>query len=88
VERVCGVGDSLDHDILGAKNTGIASIWTANGIHSAEMGTIEGSTTLAGEKVTVIYSHTSLPLSSLIILIKMIKKSMIYALPLAKKGKR
>ena len=49
--RICGVGDSLDHDILGAKSASIHSIWTANGVHSKEMGTEEGSSVLAPKKV-------------------------------------
>ena len=49
--RVCGVGDSLDHDILGAKTAGIHSVWTANGVHSQEMGTTEGSPVLAARNV-------------------------------------
>jgi HAD superfamily hydrolase (TIGR01459 family) len=49
--RVCGVGDSLDHDILGAKTAGIASIWTANGVHSAEMGTTEGCAVIAEDSL-------------------------------------
>lgn len=49
--RICGVGDSMNHDILGAKAAGIHSIWTANGVHSKEMGTEEGSPVLAPKKV-------------------------------------
>ena len=49
--RVCGVGDSLDHDILGAKTAGINSVWTANGVHSQELGTTEGSPVLAAKNV-------------------------------------
>ena len=49
--RVCGVGDSLDHDILGAKTAGINSVWTANGVHSQEMGTAEGSPVLATKNI-------------------------------------
>lgn len=50
--RICGVGDSLDHDILGAHNARIASVWTANGVHCAEMGVVdEGSGTLASAEV-------------------------------------
>jgi HAD superfamily hydrolase (TIGR01450 family) len=49
--RVCGVGDSLDHDILGAERAGIASIWTANGVHSGEMQTAEGSSVLASDNI-------------------------------------
>jgi ribonucleotide monophosphatase NagD (HAD superfamily) len=41
--RMCGVGDSLDHDVLGANRFGIASVFTANGVHCGELGTIEGS---------------------------------------------
>lgn len=41
--RTCGVGDSLDHDILGANNFGIASVFTANGVHCGQLGTTEGS---------------------------------------------
>ena len=51
LSRVCGVGDSLDHDIEGARRAGIDSIWTANGVHSDEMGSQEGSVVLADEKV-------------------------------------
>lgn len=49
--RICGVGDSLDHDILGARSNDIDSIWTANGVHSKEMVTEEGSSVLASKKV-------------------------------------
>eukprot|EP01036_Dinobryon_divergens_P040908 gene40908-54167_t len=41
--RICGIGDSLLHDIKGAKQALIGSIWTANGVHSTELGTSEGS---------------------------------------------
>lgn len=46
--KICCIGDSLDHDIEGARRAGIDSIWTANGVHSEEMGTVEGSAVLAG----------------------------------------
>lgn len=49
--RVCGVGDSLDHDILGAQRAGISSVWTANGVHSQEMEMGEGAPLLAGGEV-------------------------------------
>lgn len=42
-QRMCGVGDSLDHDILGANRFGITSVFTANGVHCQEIGTEEGS---------------------------------------------
>ena len=51
LSRVCGVGDSLDHDIDGARRAGIDSIWTANGVHSGEMGSQEGSVVLADDEV-------------------------------------
>ena len=51
LSKVCGVGDSLDHDIEGARRAGIDSIWTANGVHSGEMGSEEGSVVLADDKV-------------------------------------
>jgi Predicted sugar phosphatases of the HAD superfamily len=33
LSRIVAVGDSLDHDILGASNFGIDSILISNGIH-------------------------------------------------------
>lgn len=50
--RICGVGDSLDHDILGAEQNGIPSVWTANGVHCKEMGIeVEGSAESATDDV-------------------------------------
>lgn len=49
--KICMIGDSLDHDILGAKDNGIASVWIANGVHAAEMGASEGSSILAEENI-------------------------------------
>ena len=49
--RVVGVGDSLDHDILGAHRAGIASAWTANGVHCGEMGVAEAAPALADDAV-------------------------------------
>lgn len=52
MSRVCGVGDSLEHDIEGANRMGIASVWTANGVHCKEMGIlVEGSNELAAPEV-------------------------------------
>lgn len=46
-KRICCVGDSLDHDILGAQKYGLDSAWTVNGVHCLEMqvdpATYEGS---------------------------------------------
>ena len=44
--RVCGVGDSLEHDVQGAHVNGIGSVFTANGVHCAALGTEEGSPVL------------------------------------------
>eukprot|EP01038_Epipyxis_sp_PR26KG_P006197 gene6197-8535_t len=41
--RICCVGDSLDHDIVGANRNQYDSVWTMNGVHSNELGTAEGS---------------------------------------------
>ena len=35
LSKIIAIGDSLDHDILGAKNFGIDSLLIANGIHKA-----------------------------------------------------
>lgn len=36
--RICGVGDSLLHDITGAKRNGINSVFVGDGIHAEAMG--------------------------------------------------
>ena len=40
--RVCILhaytGDSLEHDVAGANNAGISSVFIAGGIHAAELG--------------------------------------------------
>ena len=36
--RICGVGDSLLHDVEGARRAGIDSIFIANGIHAQALG--------------------------------------------------
>ncbi|KAG5187687.1 HAD-like domain-containing protein [Tribonema minus] len=41
--RVCGVGDSLSHDIKGALRAGIDSMFVLSGVHSAELGIEQGS---------------------------------------------
>lgn len=51
--RICCVGDSLDHDILGAKRTGLDSLWTINGVHCADLDLVssewEGRCEVASE---------------------------------------
>mmetsp|Transcript_27336 Transcript_27336/g.33519 ORF Transcript_27336/g.33519 Transcript_27336/m.33519 type:complete len:323 (-) Transcript_27336:152-1120(-) len=39
--RVAHVGDSLHHDVAGANNSGIASIFVTGGIHSEDLGSPE-----------------------------------------------
>lgn len=51
--RVCGVGDSLEHDILGASNFGCDSVWVMNGVHSADLRTVEGSSSLPEQQAVV-----------------------------------
>ncbi len=36
-DKICAVGDSLDHDIIGARNSGIDSIFVCNGVHVSEL---------------------------------------------------
>lgn len=49
--RICGVGDSLHHDIKGAQSVDIGSIWTANGVHCRDIGMPEGSSEMAPSHV-------------------------------------
>jgi HAD superfamily hydrolase (TIGR01459 family) len=42
-KRLIGIGDSLEHDIMGANNFGINSAFIANGVHCSLLGTSEGS---------------------------------------------
>lgn len=46
--RVCGVGDSLLHDITGAKRNGIDSVFVADGIHAGGLGMAQAK---AGQEV-------------------------------------
>lgn len=53
--RICCIGDSLDHDILGARRAGFDSLWTVNGVHCSDLGLPsaewEGKHTLASGAV-------------------------------------
>lgn len=42
--RIIGIGDSLHHDIAGARNVGIDSAFVAGGIHRRELGIAWGET--------------------------------------------
>jgi len=50
-KRTVAIGDSLHHDILGAINAGIDSVWTANGVHCSEIGTAEGSAVMPKSEI-------------------------------------
>jgi len=56
-QRICCVGDSLDHDILGARRSGFDSLWTVNGVHCSDLGLLssdwEGRSVLASETKTL-----------------------------------
>lgn len=41
-DRVVHIGDSLQHDVKGANDAGIASVFITGGIHSADLGTVFG----------------------------------------------
>jgi len=47
-ERIVAVGDSLEHDILGASRAGVRSAFLAGGIHLGEMGAAWGQLPDAG----------------------------------------
>lgn len=41
-DKVCGIGDSIEHDVAGANKYGISSVFIENGVHSSDFGTLEG----------------------------------------------
>lgn len=43
LKKLCAVGDSLSHDILGASRANMDSIFIASGVHSEELGIPQGS---------------------------------------------
>ena len=51
LSRVLCIGDSLDHDVLGARNMGLDSLFIANGVHCADLGTTEGSSESPSEEL-------------------------------------
>ena len=56
--RICGVGDSLLHDIMGANQNHIANVWIANGVHSAEMHVQEGAQDFASvENINALFQN-------------------------------
>lgn len=42
-QKICCIGDSLEHDIRGAVHAGLDSLWIVNGVHCHEMNTFEGA---------------------------------------------
>jgi HAD superfamily hydrolase (TIGR01459 family) len=40
--KICCIGDSLEHDILGAQRNGLDSLWISNGVHAQQLGRKEG----------------------------------------------
>lgn len=62
-DRMCMVGDSLDHDVLGAVHYGLGSCWIMNGVHAGELGTSEGGPQ-AGDAARieeVLKGHEAMP---------------------------
>ena len=56
--RVAGIGDSLDHDILGAARNGIHSIFIENGVHCTTLGSCEGAAESVGpQRVEALISQ-------------------------------
>lgn len=64
---ICGIGDSLDHDIKGASIAGIDSIWIRNGVHCLELSTTEGSHDNADEILisSVLDKYQAMPTFSI-----------------------
>lgn len=59
---ICCVGDSLDHDIIGAHNSNLDSIWIANGVHAGELGTTEGEPRMpSDDAIEKLFKSLSLP---------------------------
>jgi len=46
--RVVAVGDSIEHDVLGARRAGLPSAFVAGGIHAEELGVAHGGEPSAG----------------------------------------
>lgn len=41
-DRVCCIGDSMEHDIKGATGAQMASVFISNGVHASELNRVEG----------------------------------------------
>ena len=49
--KFLAVGDSLEHDIEGARRAGIDSVWIMNGVHCRDLKTEEGSSQVADSRL-------------------------------------
>jgi HAD superfamily hydrolase (TIGR01459 family) len=50
-DKICAIGDSLDHDVVGAINSGIDSIFICNGVHVSELRGTNGQALSEGSDV-------------------------------------
>lgn len=61
-ERICHVGDSLDHDVVGANAAGIDSLFVTSGIHAPELPHAdEGDEALAEAAIALCLSKGAQP---------------------------
>ena len=61
-ERIVHVGDSLEHDVLGANKAGIASIFVTGGVHREELGSCDMETLPSEEALTKLFAkHGQIP---------------------------
>jgi len=60
-DRVAHVGDSLHHDITGANDTGIASVFVTGGIHREELGAELGSLPEVSALKSLFATHSQTP---------------------------
>jgi ribonucleotide monophosphatase NagD (HAD superfamily) len=55
-ERICHVGDSLHHDIKGANDSGVASIFVSAGIHKKELGLVEDGDIASKDSLDALFT--------------------------------
>jgi ribonucleotide monophosphatase NagD (HAD superfamily) len=60
-DRVAHVGDSLHHDIAGANDTGIASVFVTGGIHREELGAVLGTLPESAVLEKLFAKHSQTP---------------------------
>eukprot|EP01039_Chlorochromonas_danica_P009637 gene9637-10652_t len=49
-DRICCIGDSMDHDIAGAVRQSLDSVWIMSGVHCKELNMEEGSAEIASDE--------------------------------------